>query len=319
MPPTRHSNSLKVPKVLARHKRSRTETLPVDIIVISSDDEEETSSNIQLTKTRKPTRLPAAELARPAKSKCPKAQPPVPNRETSVVQVATLDNIHSGIFGDPKTWSFGMPEPNWMNPEVMYEEFVNHPTVMAQHNPRQREAKLARFREALNIMNPKTVNVRCNVFYCCIDSQSIVQAHPDSDDRTVRYTHVEYPIGSGKIWFTIRWWKGWEFNWAFDIVDVPTRKVYAPRFELKNLKIEAEHWMRLGDLAPLMSTEEEARMRPGEGSGEERFEVIGGSRMLFSRIHANGKKEVVADIFAPNNDPPIPEGPRLPLFNPFQS
>lgn len=133
--------------------------------------------------------------------------------------------------------------------------------------------------------------------------------------------HVEWPPKSGQVWFTIRMWKGWDTQYNFDIVDVPTRRVYAPRYDLKDLKMEIQCMWTLR--LPLISLEETAaRARnlerlPGE-NGEERYQVPGGSHLLFHKVLPNGRRVVVADLLAPRDEDPGPQhGPRPRVCNPF--
>ncbi|EIM89198.1 uncharacterized protein STEHIDRAFT_119919, partial [Stereum hirsutum FP-91666 SS1] len=64
-------------------------------------------------------------------------------------------------------------------------------------------------------------------------------AHPDENDRTVRYTHVErYP--GGPVWFTVRWWAAGNLGTYFDLVDVATRKLFLPHRDLPDLFVQIE-------------------------------------------------------------------------------
>lgn len=171
MPPTRtsHSNSPKTSNAPSGHRRSRAKPLPLDVIVISSDDEEQTSSSLPLSKASTSIRRPAAKLACSTQRRRNKGQPTVVERETGVSRVATLADINSGVFGDPKTWQFGTPEPNWTDPKDLYQEILDHPTIFSGNTPEQKEARLAEAREMLNRMNPRSINVRCNVLFFCRD------------------------------------------------------------------------------------------------------------------------------------------------------
>lgn len=106
------------------------------------------------------------------------------------------------------------------------------------------------------------------------------------------------------MWFTIRWWRGWKTHYNFDIVDVPSRKLYAPRFDLKELSIQVEFmhgWVPVITIEEAMARSRGLERLPG-GTGEERYEVPGGSRMLFSRTCAGGRRQVVADFYAPRDE-----------------
>lgn len=134
------------------------------------------------------------------------------------------------------------------------------------------------------------------------------------------YTHVEYPPSSGRVWFTIRWWKGRGIRYFFDLVDVPSRKLFTPRHDLKDLRVEVEF---LGGMMPLVTVEEAMRRSRGVqelqgGTGEERYEVPGGSRMLFYRVCQGGRRELVADLYAPRDENAEPAlGPRPKTISAF--
>lgn len=121
------------------------------------------------------------------------------------------------------------------------------------------------------------------------------------------------------MWFTIRWWKGKDTRFYFDLVDVPSRKLLTPRHDLKDLSIEFEFF---GGMMPLITLEEAMRRSRGVrelqgGTGEERYQVQGGSRMFFHRMRPGGRRELVADIYAPRDDIEPALGPRPEIFSPF--
>lgn len=147
---------------------------------------------------------------------------------------------------------------------------------------------------------------------------ALPQAHPDKNDRTVRYTHVErYP--GGPVWFTVRWWDGKNFGNYFDLVDVTTRKLFLPHRDLPDLFVQAEF---LGCMAPLCTVEEAMRRSRGVkklpgANDDERYIAPAGARTLFSRILPNGKKVPVADVYSPQYGQLAPLGPQPPMYSPF--
>lgn len=75
-------------------------------------------------------------------------------------------------------------------------------------------------------------------------------------------------------------------------------------------------------MLPMMSIEQGARLARGVQrlpveNGEERFMVSEGTRMFFSRKHADGRVEVLADVYSPTYQAPEAMGPQPQTFAPF--
>lgn len=289
-----------------------TEVTPSDVIVISDDESESSSSSTgrHPKSSRSPhTKDSGSRIA--------------PTAIAALPRKATLTNLRAGAFGDPKTWTFGLPESNYYNLEDLWEEVRDHPTMFLQSSEREKTEELREMRGKIDRIDPKIFGVSFlhSSYPPTIHGQPLLvklKAHPDATDRSVRYTHVEFPILSGEVWFTIRWWKGKDTRFFFDLVDVPSRKLFIPRHDLKDLSIEVEF---LSGMTPLITIEEAMRRSRGReligGTGEERYEVQGGSRMFFYRTRQGGRRVLVADIYAPHdrNEPAL--GPRPETFSPF--
>lgn len=76
-------------------------------------------------------------------------------------------------------------------------------------------------------------------------------------------------------------------------------------------------WVPVITIEEAMARSRGLERLPG-GTGEERYEVPGGSRMLFSRTFAGGRRQVVADFYAPHDENAEEAlGPRPETFSPF--
>ncbi|EIM89197.1 uncharacterized protein STEHIDRAFT_154877 [Stereum hirsutum FP-91666 SS1] len=282
-PSTSTSSSVSRP-----HGKQKSTTIqPDEVIVVSSDEDNDEGSVIVIsdddeTPLQPPKRFKNTRPTRPPKSRKPthgssRTQTPLPKDAVRTGaagnQPVTIARILSGEFGHPKTWSFGLPEPNFVDIEKLIEEGLKDPMLL--FNPAQARLMPA----GMRALNPK-----------------VFGAHPDENDRTVRYTHVErYP--GGPVWFTVRWWAAGLFGTYFDLVDVPTRKLFLPHRDLSDLFVQVEF---LGAMVPVGTVEDAMRLSRGVkkipgANDDERYQAPEGARVLFSRILPNGKREPVAD------------------------
>ncbi|KZT13064.1 uncharacterized protein LAESUDRAFT_740283 [Laetiporus sulphureus 93-53] len=219
-----------------------------------------------------------------AKSKNAAAPTPVGHRALTVTRILADD------FGEPKMWTFSLPEPNFMDMDKFVKDAWKDPWLQ---NMTKAEWVTAEAR--LRAMSSK-----------------VHRAHPNKNDCTIHYTHAEWYPG-GPIWFTIHWWNGRNLGNYFDLVDVATQKLFLPHHDLSNLFVQVKF---LGGMMPVCTMEEAmCRSRgmkkiPG-ANDDERYNAPEGARVLFSRILLNGKKVVVADVYSPLQDrPPL-------TFSPF--
>lgn len=92
-----------------------------EVIIIPSDDDDDgtdtkvVSQNIKGSKAATPVSRVSTHKARTTPKKC---SAPASMRQRPV----TVARILAGDFGDPKTWTFGLPEPNFMDVEKMVED-----------------------------------------------------------------------------------------------------------------------------------------------------------------------------------------------------
>lgn len=138
-------------------------------IVVSSDDDEEKPTGMVIIPSSNDERIlsPAKRLRtqarRCAKSKAtdkrPVARERAPFAKPKVSRPATLANINSGVFGDPKTWEFGAPEANHIDLKEMFEQFRNDPILLHGQTPRQRAIKLREIEDMMNGMDSKAIGV----------------------------------------------------------------------------------------------------------------------------------------------------------------
>ncbi|EIM89207.1 uncharacterized protein STEHIDRAFT_154886 [Stereum hirsutum FP-91666 SS1] len=215
----------------------------------------------------------------------------------------TVANLNAGLFGDPMGWTFGSPETNYLDRRQCLEDIRNDPntklTMLSLPNDRGREERWKEIENNVLAMDTK-----------------VYGAHPDSDDRSVRWTHFE-KIRGGTVWFTIRWWSGGDLGYYFDLVDVPNRRLLSLRKDLPNLVV-AYKYMFTGDT--LRTIEEETRRAHDgqelEGTGEERYLVPHGSQLYFYHQCSDGPRLRIATVPTPVPEP-VYEGYVPETFNLF--
>lgn len=144
----------KSPSLRQQQCHAGASTKPDAIVVPSDDDDEQILS---------PAKRPRTEARRSTKSKAtderPVARERVPSIKPKIPQPATLANINSGIFGDPKTWEFGAPEANHIDLKEMFRQFCDDPTLSHDQTPRQRATKLREIEDMMNGMDSKAIGV----------------------------------------------------------------------------------------------------------------------------------------------------------------
>lgn len=170
MPPTRSSRqnhrASKTTTALERPKPSRLTAPDTDVIVISSDEEEDVrpsrtdgidevividsddersrpSERRKVQNTRTHNTHP-----REGKGIAPLAGHVTSSSAATSTPLATLANINAGVFGDPKTWSFGLPEPNYFTTLILWISMKTRATPSCTRTCRPIEGLGIRFCDA---------------------------------------------------------------------------------------------------------------------------------------------------------------------------
>ncbi|TFY77894.1 hypothetical protein EWM64_g6118 [Hericium alpestre] len=188
--------------------------------------------------------------------------PAVPQREGIVIQ--TYADVRR--YGVPINWTFGQPEKTCIDPEEFLREALNDPDLFENNMSRTEREDLVR---------TITHDVRHN-FDLVVDG-----AHPVAGDPSVRYTFVD--CGPGQAWLVLRWWSGRELGYYFDLVNLENRSVLCPPSDL-TIEVHME-----GAKFDLLTVEEATRrarnVKDLGGTGEERYVVPDGSKLVFSRLY----------------------------------
>lgn len=179
MPPTRfdsstrsHSQSVSARQTRPRRSRARPQRLPdvsEDVIVLSSDDEDAPCGPdvIVISSDDEDDARPPPIAGHRRKLHCSlrdtgKGSRLAPyNRGATAIPSgpATLVCIDSGAFGDPSTWSFGLPEPNHVDLQKIFEEIRDHPTMFTQYTEREKTQSLREIREKIRLTDSKAFGV----------------------------------------------------------------------------------------------------------------------------------------------------------------
>lgn len=147
----------------SRPHRART-TQPAKVIDISSDDDDADAKSIsQITKESKLT--PASRISTLNTHATRKKRAAFPLTGQRPVTVA---RILAGDFGDPKTWTFGLPEPNLMDIDKLVEETRSLTRDLSEAEWRAAEARLRK-------ISPKVHGVR---HFCFLSSRHDSHDYP---------------------------------------------------------------------------------------------------------------------------------------------
>lgn len=129
---------------------SDNEDTPSDVIVISDDENGSSSRSV------------AKHSSHSRPNRIYKGRRTALDAHTATIaplRPATLTNLRAGVFGDPKTWTFGLPERNHISKEDLWVEIRDSPTLFLQFSEREKAKHLEMVRESIDHMDSKAFGV----------------------------------------------------------------------------------------------------------------------------------------------------------------